>query len=312
MVTMIVTLGIRHCFMHSYSIAAFALMLVCACGEDTQTSPGEPNAANPALPSKAMGTDRGGSPCNIWSGLNDDDLLGAIHQRLSMEYTPIPVDVDKGGNPNRYTTARRLMFTEIERRPSMDGGPFKAECIYTGTTAPAPQTAEPNMDLLNAEHLWPRSRMLDESIYPVLFSHQESDIHSLFPATPRSNSSRGNLPFGQVASKRNLDFSPSVLGEDSRGERVFEVRPARRGDVARAILYFSVRWGLAIDSVEEAVLKVWNRQDPPDDLERSRNEIGQRIQGNRNPFIDCPELVDQVSDFRDFSSLDNASNLPNP
>ena len=307
-----VNFGTMHRSTYRVIIASAAALALVACGQDDTTVSDVPSGSGPDLPSKAMGTDRSGSPCNVWSGLSNDDLLGAIHQRISSEYRPIQVEVDRGGNPNRYTTARRLMFTEIERRPSADGGPFLAECIYTGTTAPAPKTAEPNIDLLNAEHLWPRSRMLDEAIYPVLFSHQESDIHAMFPAVPKANSSRGNLPFGRVVSNRNLDFSPSVLGDDGRGERVFEVRPQRRGDVARALFYFSVRWGLAIDPVEAATLKDWNRQDMPDDLERSRNEIAQRIQGNRNPFIDCPELVDQVSDYRGFSSLDNDSNLPNP
>ena len=41
-------------------------------------------------------------------------------------------------------------------------------------------------------------------------------------------------------------------------------------------------------------LKEWNRIDPPSDLERQRNRyIESGIQGNRNPFIDFPELVDK-------------------
>ena len=34
------------------------------------------------------------------------------------------VEEDQGGTPNRYTTARRLMFTEVERRELLrgDGG----------------------------------------------------------------------------------------------------------------------------------------------------------------------------------------------
>lgn len=41
-------------------------------------------------------------------------------------------------------------------------------------------------------------------------------------------------------------------------------------------------------------LKEWNRNDPPSALEQQRNKyIGASIQGNRNPFIDFPELVDK-------------------
>ena len=38
----------------------------------------------------------------------------------------------------------------------------------------------------------------------------------------------------------------------------------------------------------------WNRQDPPDAAERRRNDMVEAFQGNRNPYIDNPELADQV------------------
>ena len=42
------------------------------------------------------------------------------------------------------------------------------------------------------------------------------------------------------------------------------------------------------------LLKEWNRMDPPSALEQQRNNyIGDKVQGNRNPFIDFPELVDK-------------------
>lgn len=41
-------------------------------------------------------------------------------------------------------------------------------------------------------------------------------------------------------------------------------------------------------------LKEWNRLDPVSDLEKKRNDNVQKtIQGNRNPFVDFPELVDK-------------------
>ena len=42
------------------------------------------------------------------------------------------------------------------------------------------------------------------------------------------------------------------------------------------------------------VLKEWNKIDAPSDVEKLRNETVQKIQGNRNPFVDYPELVDQL------------------
>lgn len=43
-----------------------------------------------------------------------------------------------------------------------------------------------------------------------------------------------------------------------------------------------------------SVLLKWHAQDPVDEFERNRNDIIQKLQGNRNPFIDHPEWVDFI------------------
>ena len=40
----------------------------------------------------------------------------------------------------------------------------------------------------------------------------------------------------------------------------------------------------------DALLR-WNRDDPPDDRERGRNDVVYAEQGNRNPFIDNPRFA---------------------
>jgi endonuclease I len=67
--------------------------------------------------------------------------------------------------------------------------------------------------------------------------------------------------------------------------------------MARAMFYMSVRYWMPLDDDMEEDLRVWNVLDPVDDSERERNERIKAIQGNRNPFIDDPELVDQITDF---------------
>ena len=42
------------------------------------------------------------------------------------------------------------------------------------------------------------------------------------------------------------------------------------------------------------VLKEWNKLDAPSEVEKLRNTTVQKIQGNRNPFVDYPELVDKI------------------
>ena len=46
--------------------------------------------------------------------------------------------------------------------------------------------------------------------------------------------------------------------------------------------------------LELPTLIKWNAQDPPDDLERKRNDDAFSIQRNRNPLIDHPEYVDKI------------------
>jgi endonuclease I len=42
------------------------------------------------------------------------------------------------------------------------------------------------------------------------------------------------------------------------------------------------------------MLLEWNALDPVDDLEKQRNKEGEKKQGNRNPFIDYPELANKI------------------
>ena len=163
---------------------------------------------------------------------------------------------------------------------------------------------------MNCEHTWPRAFMSPEGT--LRYSHEQSDIHHLRPTISGANSLRGSFPFGDVVNNRNLDHLPAVLGTDAYGDTVFSTRAETRGDVARVIFYFAVRWGKAIDDHEEAALRGWMRGDPVDADERARNDRVEAIQGNRNPFIDCPDLVDRIDDFAAFEPLDTEANLPAP
>jgi endonuclease I len=88
------------------------------------------------------------------------------------------------------------------------------------------------------------------------------------------------------------------LGKPRSGRSVvFEPPTEQKGNTARALLYFSVRYGMKIDLEEEQTMKEWSRLDPVDEEERARNERIFDLQKDRNPFVDYPELVEKISDF---------------
>ena len=124
------------------------------------------------------------------------------------------------------------------------------------------------------------------------------------------NSTRTNYSFDNCTSNSceliygNL-YSGSAL--------VFEPRDEDKGDVARIIFYMDVRYegdsGELDLEMTENILSVtsklqrhgvrstlleWHEMDPVDDFERNRNDVIYSYQGNRNPFIDHPELVDYI------------------
>jgi deoxyribonuclease I len=200
---------------------------------------------------------------NSVKNLRGEDLIAQLHEGI------------KNNQAYSYSDARRKVMLEIDKHGN------SIECVYTGKTIPA--DSMPDSKIMNIEHTWPQSKGAK--------GIAKSDMHHLFPTDSRANSTRSSLPFGNV---RNPDWEEG--GSACDGSR-FEVREQNRGNTARAIFYFSVRYNKSIDSSEEKELREWHKQDPVDANERTRNDRVEAIQGNRNPFIDHPEFVDQISDF---------------
>jgi deoxyribonuclease-1 len=171
---------------------------------------------------------------------------------------------------------------------------YTAEDFKNGIGAPAPGIV-PEGTVINTEHTWPQSRFTGK--YPK--DIQKADMHHLFPTDSQMNSLRGNTIFGEVTKDSNkTKCNASKYGPGLGASRdVFEPPQTHKGRVARALFYFSVRYELPISAAEEVVLKRWNHESPVDQQEILRNNEIFKLQGNRNPFIDYPELADQIQDF---------------
>lgn len=88
-----------------------------------------------------------------------------------------------------------------------------------------------------------------------------------------------------------------MQGYSKESEKVFEPIIEVKGDMARATFYYVTRYKVNLDKNQEAYLREWHKKDPVDAHEIHRNERIFEIQKIRNPFIDKPELVDQIKDF---------------
>ncbi len=154
----------------------------------------------------------------------------------------------------------------------------------------------PNPSVLNCEHTWPQSKFNPKFDQET----QKVDLHHLFPVDSRSNSVRSNNFFGELDNARETHEScqNSSIGV-MKGTNITAFLPPKnhRGNVARALFYFAIRYQTKISNEEEFYLKKWNQEDPIDQNEKNRNEEIFKIQGNRNPFIDYPQLGSILHDL---------------
>ncbi len=189
--------------------------------------------------------------------------------------------------------------------------------IYTRESVNGPQ----EYDGWNREHVWAKSRGDFGTSRPM-----GTDVHNLRASNINVNSTRSNYSFDDCTSSNcNQIYGNSY----SSSALVFEPRDEDKGDVARIIFYMVVRY--EGDSGEEdlemtesilsesskspshgvrTTLLEWHELDPVDDFERNRNDVIYSYQGNRNPFIDHPELVDFL--WGDQQQTSWNSSLSNP
>ena len=227
------------------------------------------------------------------SSLSGEKLFQYLH--AATEY-PVP--------GTDYLKAKKYMFS-VADNTGCGTGPgvycFYSRVCVPGASEHGASYKEPgdangdgirDSDGMNAEHVWPQG-FFNEA------KPMKSDLHHIFPTFITVNNMRGSQPFGEVASPVYGTSNGSALGDDG-----FEPYDGVKGDVARAMLYFVVRYhdreiddGADYDDFWKARVQMflaWNRQDPPDPAERRRNDLIEAYQGNRNPFVDDYFLADRI------------------
>ncbi len=124
------------------------------------------------------------------------------------------------------------------------------------------------------------------------FKSMESDMHNLIPTIDipgvMAENSSASIQFGGMA-EYQMCVKDGVVPKEPQAKS--------RGNLARAYMYMSFQYRIRLPDDLEDELRTWHLEDPPDAGEEKRNSLIELVQGNRNPFIDHPEIVERVRDF---------------
>ncbi len=211
--------------------------------------------------------------------LSEDALFDALQKLMRDTHTNISV----------YNDCRD-MATKVDSEKNNG----KITLLYTSYQATTAEYGNTGSNGWNREHVWPKSLGGNST------KGGGADMHHIRPADAIVNSTRNNNKYGNATGGKAVygkKPAEGCLGGYLSGG-YYEPNDNVKGDVARICLYMYVRWNSdwgcdsltkVFESVE--VLLEWCELDPVDTWEMGRNEVIGAIQGNRNVFIDYPELA---------------------
>lgn len=169
--------------------------------------------------------------------------------------------------------------------------PGNVICFYSGKSVKFSGSFSGSV---NREHVWPNSRG---------GSAVEGDLHMTRPTLSNENGSRGNAFFVENSKSQSSGWDPAM---ESFGQDYY------RGITARIILYCVVASSSLslIDKNNDSTgnktmgklstLLEWNYRYDIHETEIRRNDAVEKIQGNRNPFIDDRSYACSV--FKNYNS----------
>lgn len=158
---------------------------------------------------------------------------------------------------------------------------------------------------MNIEHSFPKSW------WGGTTNQAYQDLYNLMPCEQKINSSKSNYPMGKVATVKTTN-GMTKIGTGTEGFVVWEPGDEWKGDFARGYMYMATCYqNLTFsNNVAQEILTTgdyptlkpwaytlyieWAKDDQVSQLEIARNNAVSEIQGNRNPFVDFPNLMDYI------------------
>lgn len=160
---------------------------------------------------------------------------------------------------------------------------------------------------MNREHSFPKSW------WGGAQNEAYTDLNHLYPAESAANMAKSNYPLGEVLTPTFANGITTVgyaySGQGGGASQVFEPADEYKGDFARTYFYMATcyqdytwKYTYMVQNGVYPTLKPWAvdlllkwaREDGVSQKEIDRNEAVYHIQGNRNPFIDFPELAEYI------------------
>lgn len=160
------------------------------------------------------------------------------------------------------------------------------------------------------EHVWACARMnLTGTARPTESTkNHASDLHNLRVACRGANQYHSDKYYDEEITSNSL--YPNLTHDQMTGMHSFN--GDHRGDIARILFYMYVTYDGLILTNEKSqmeddenenyiysmgvldMLIKWNNEDKVDEFEKQRNDRIYQYQKNRNPFIDYPNLIEQL------------------
>lgn len=158
---------------------------------------------------------------------------------------------------------------------------------------------------MNIEHSFPKSWWGGATVQAY------KDLYNLMPCKSKINSTKSNYPMGIVVSGDKGNGWTKV-GEGTDGKKYWEPADPWKGDFARGYMYMATAYQDynwkgeqalqilqqgAYPTLQKWAYKLyiqWAKADKPDALEIKRNNDVAKIQKNRNPYVDFPNLMEYV------------------
>ena len=202
-----------------------------------------------------------------------------------------------------YKQARKLLldYDQIDIYQSGD----QSECFFSGLCLLPYSEHNKKTHKFNIEHIYPQSQSGKKK-------QVKSDLHNIFVCDSLINQHRSNYRFADYDDNQKinnlifLDSSGNIIipsqhniddlcAKDTKN-LIFIPPSLSRGIISRSIAYIWLRYDLNPEKVivNTNLIKKWNSQFPPRKSEKIRNVWIHHVQGNRNIFIDHPELIDLI------------------